>query len=130
MIESKENKVEQLKVDPDTKSRVHDLVEIVRKRTGKKPTHSAVIKAAMDALEQMYQQNHERTAKTQQEAPKPSDGGEVPRYRKPNLPWHDRLEMVLNDTDEALGIQKNLEWAERTVREKQKRPAGKRASGM
>jgi hypothetical protein len=52
------------------------------------------------------------------------------QYRKENLPWHDRLEMVLNDIDEALGIQKNLEWAERTVRDKQKRPAGKRASGM
>jgi hypothetical protein len=51
-------------------------------------------------------------------------------YRTENLPWHDRLEMVLNDIDEALGIQKNLEWAERTVRDKQKRPAGKRASGM
>lgn len=53
------------------------------------------------------------------------------RYRPENLEWHDRLEMTLNDPDEKLGIQKNLEWAERTVTFKlnQLRPAGKRASG-
>lgn len=60
-----------------------------------------------------------------------SPGPEPSRYRPENLEWHDRLEMTLNDPDEKLGIQKNLEWAERTVTSKlnQARPAGKRASG-
>lgn len=29
--------------------------------------------------------------------------------------WHDQLEVVLNDSEEAVGIQKNLEWAEKAV---------------
>jgi hypothetical protein len=48
-------------------------------------------------------------------------------YRPENRPWHERLEMTLNDPDEALGIQKNLEWAERTVTAKP--PPRKRVNG-
>ena len=54
---------------------------------------------------------------------------ERPLYRRDNQRWHDILEQVLNDPDEALGIMKNLEWAERTVLEKRRRPAGRLASG-
>jgi hypothetical protein len=48
-------------------------------------------------------------------------------YRPENRVWHERLEMTLNDPDEALGIQKNLEWAERTVRGKTQ---PRKASGL
>jgi len=54
---------------------------------------------------------------------------ERPLYRRANQRWHAILEDVLNDPDEALGIQKNLEWAERTILEKRRRPAGRLASG-
>lgn len=50
------------------------------------------------------------------------------RYKPQNLPWHDRLETVLNDPEEAGGIQKNLEWAEKAVLGKtppRKQPTGK-----
>ena len=48
-------------------------------------------------------------------------------YRPANIEWHDRLEIVLNDPDEAMGIQKNLEWAVKTVKEKP--PPKKHRSG-
>jgi lipoate-protein ligase A len=48
-------------------------------------------------------------------------------YREENIPWHEKLEEVLNDPDEKIGIQKNLEWAENSVR--QKRISARRKSG-
>ena len=86
----------------------------------------------MDALEQQYSRRNNE--KKEQPGPTASGtgagkGDHKDLYRKENRAWHDRLELVLNDKDEALGIQKNLEWAESTVRNKQTRPAGKRASG-
>lgn len=39
-------------------------------------------------------------------------------YRKPNIPWHDRLELVLNDAGEAPGARKYLEFAENNVQSK------------
>ena len=59
----------------------------------------------------------------------PGEAAERPLFRKENQRWHAILEQVLNDPDEALGIMKNLEWAERTVLEKRKRPAGRLANG-
>lgn len=48
------------------------------------------------------------------------------RYRKEHLIWHDRLELTLNDPEEALGIMKNLEWAEKAVLGKERaRASGK-----
>lgn len=48
-------------------------------------------------------------------------------YLAGNKRWHDILEQVLNDPDEALGIMKNLEWAERTVTAKP--PKQKKGNG-
>jgi hypothetical protein len=58
----------------------------------------------------------------------PKETASLYPYRPENREWHDRLEMTLNDPDEALGIMKNLEWAERTVAQKTPRNA-KRANG-
>ena len=59
----------------------------------------------------------------------PAEAAQRPLFRKENARWHEILEQVLNDPDEALGIMKNLEWAERTVLEKRRRPAGRLANG-
>lgn len=121
MVESKDNRVP-VKINPDVKERLDAIQYELRVSEGKKPTHSDVIMRALQALKSQERQDPKKESPASQVRS---------AYRPINEPWHARLEMVLNDPDEALGIQKNLEWAERTVSQKLKlkRPAGKRAVG-
>lgn len=121
MIENKDNRVP-VKINPDVKERLDAIQYELRVTEVKKPTHSDVIMRALEALKSQARQEPQKEQIV-------SQARSV--YRPANEAWHARLEMVLNDPDEALGIQKNLEWAERTVSQKLKlkRPAGKRAVG-
>lgn len=48
----------------------------------------------------------------------PSSGTSSVIFRKENEPWHVKLEKVLQDPDERIGIEKNLKWAIKTVDDK------------
>lgn len=121
MIDTKDNRIA-VKISVSVKEALDDLQYEVLKKEGRKPTFSDLIQRGINALVALDQNSPQRS-------PLPTPETRPPKYRTQNLPWHDRLELVLNDSDEALGIQKNLEWAERTVRSKQSRPARKRAVG-
>ncbi len=51
------------------------------------------------------------------------------KYRPENIPWHDRLETVLNDPEDKVAIQRALEWAERSVSAKMAQQAPSKRAG-
>lgn len=99
-------------------------VELVRKFKGRCSETGRKYQDVVEAVVRNWLANAALTADLKAKAPRAT---KVPLYKPENLPWHDRLETVLNDPHEAIGIQKNLEWAEKTVLAKtppRKQPTG------
>lgn len=109
-----------VKLSPDVKKELDAAQYAIRMAEGRKPTHSELISRALRAL------TNTAPANTPSAVPSTPTA-----YRQANLPWHNKLEVVLNDASQAPAIQNVLEWAEQTVRNRttQTRPAGKRAVG-